>query len=86
MVNTLVWTTANGIRHECRKQSLLCQQNFHDIWRRKARGKLESLSFDSSQHAAIADLLSYPQSAALSQTVDLPLQREKNSGLLGLTL
>lgn len=80
-MSTLLWTTANGIRQECRKQSLLCQHNFQDIWRRKARAKLEALTFDPQQQAALADLLSHPQSAALAEAVDLPLRREENSGL-----
>ena len=36
--------------------------------------------------AALADLLSHPQSAALPETVDLPLRKEKNSGTLGRRL
>ena len=31
VVHVLVWATANGIRQECRKQRLLCQQNFRDV-------------------------------------------------------
>jgi len=32
---------------------LLCQHNFQDIWRRKARAKLEALTFDPQQQAGM---------------------------------
>ncbi|CAJ1380920.1 unnamed protein product [Effrenium voratum] len=75
VIKALVWSTANGIRQECRKQTLLCQQNFRDIWRRKARAALETVSEKSALaklSGALEELRSRPQSAALPREVQLP--------------
>ena len=94
VVYVLVWSTANGIRQECRKQRLLCQQNFRDVWKRKARLKLESVAVaaidpnnksavDSlravSTQVALEDLRSRPEFFGLPARAEL--QNEKEAGL-----
>ncbi|CAE7259970.1 unnamed protein product [Symbiodinium microadriaticum] len=94
VVHVLVWATANGIRQECRKQRLLCQQNFRDVWKRKARLKLENVAaavFDPkdksavdslravSTQAALEDLRSRPEFFGLPPRVEIQVQGKEPS-------
>ncbi|CAE7723402.1 unnamed protein product [Symbiodinium sp. CCMP2456] len=94
VVHVLIWATANGIRQECRKQRLLCQQNFRDVWKRKARLKLENVAaavFDPkdksavdslravSTQAALEDLRSRPEFFGLPPRVEIQVQGKEPS-------
>ena len=75
VVHVLVWSTANGIRQECRKQRLLCQQNFRDVWKRKARLKLENVAtavYDPKDKSAVDSLRAISTQAALEDLRSRP--------------